>query len=416
MRVSAANMRALLKSMDFVRASCTRGEAEAAEVIAGRIRELGLRPAVEEFTLPYYSVQRVGLEVLEPYCKSYAAAAVGLSGSTPPEGLTARLEYVEDALEANCARAGGRIALMNKLSFDCYRRVAQAGACAFICCSGGVTRLPGRGSLEGRILRPGHLEAGRIPGVNVSAADAAEMIRRGARLLRLTVLQTETRSVSRNVIAELPGTSETGESVYFTAHYDSVPYSRGMYDNGSGCALNLELLRLFAAKPALRTLRFVWFGSEERGMLGSKSYVGEHAAELEKARLVVNTDSAGLALGANKAYVTGPEEACSLLRGCAAETGWPVEVAQDVYSSDGVPFAGQGVPVVNFCRFGPDGTVGIHDSSDLMAQLDLRKLAEMAEFIYGFARRAACAGVFPIEREMPENMVELLDKYLNNGK
>lgn len=91
----------------------------------------------------------------------------------------------------------------------------------------------------------------------------------------------------------------------FGAHYDSVLFSTGAYDNMSGSVIIMELLRYFAANPPRRTLKFNWFGSEEQGLLGSKAYVAAHEAELEKHRLMVNVDMAGPVLGSEHIFIMG---------------------------------------------------------------------------------------------------------------
>lgn len=71
-----------------------------------------------------------------------------------------------------------------------------------------------------------------------------------------------------------------------------------------------------------------------------------------------------------------------------------------------------GIPVVNFCRFGPDGSVGIHSRHDVSSQLDMKKLAEMTDFIFSFASMLADPQLFPLKPGIPDNMRSLLDKHL----
>ena len=72
----------------------------------------------------------------------------------------------------------------------------------------------------------------------------------------------------------------TDEIITFSAHYDSVSYSKGAYDNASGSACILELLAYFNQHKPDRTLRFIWCGSEEEGLLGSRDYVEKHKKDL----------------------------------------------------------------------------------------------------------------------------------------
>jgi Zn-dependent M28 family amino/carboxypeptidase len=93
---------------------------------------------------------------------------------------------------------------------------------------------------------------------------------------------------SNNVIAMLPGSDPKlkSEAVIYTAHYDHLgirPDSpgdniyNGARDNATGCAILLELARVFgqsAVKPR-RSILFASVTAEEQGMLGSE-YLGKH--------------------------------------------------------------------------------------------------------------------------------------------
>jgi len=65
------------------------------------------------------------------------------------------------------------------------------------------------------------------------------------------------------------------------AHYDSVDTAPGADDNASGVAVFLELAEMLYASPTPYTLRFVAFGAEEVGPLGSAVYV-EQLSEAER--------------------------------------------------------------------------------------------------------------------------------------
>ena len=67
------------------------------------------------------------------------------------------------------------------------------------------------------------------------------------------------------------GTKE--EWIVLTAHYDTTSLSHGAYDNMSGCAGLLGIMEYMKDKERNYGLRFVFCGSEERGLLGSKAYV-----------------------------------------------------------------------------------------------------------------------------------------------
>ena len=93
---------------------------------------------------------------------------------------------------------------------------------------------------------------------------------------------------SNNVIAMLPGSDPKlkSEAVIYTAHYDHLGIRpdtpgdniyNGARDNATGCAILLELARVFgqsAVKPR-RSILFASVTAEEQGLLGSE-YLGKH--------------------------------------------------------------------------------------------------------------------------------------------
>jgi Zn-dependent M28 family amino/carboxypeptidase len=94
--------------------------------------------------------------------------------------------------------------------------------------------------------------------------------------------------VSRNVLAMLPGADPVlgKEAVLYTAHYDhlgidpNLPDDKiynGANDNATGCAILLELARVWAGAPAApRSILFASVTAEEQGLLGSE-YLGKHS-------------------------------------------------------------------------------------------------------------------------------------------
>jgi hypothetical protein len=86
-----------------------------------------------------------------------------------------------------------------------------------------------------------------------------------------------------NVVAEIPGTDKKDEIVMLGGHIDSWSPGTGAADNAAGCAVCMEAVRILQAlglKPR-RTIRVVLWGAEEKGWVGSKSYVEQHFGDVE---------------------------------------------------------------------------------------------------------------------------------------
>ena len=216
-------------------------------------------------------------------------------------------------------------------------------------------------------------------------------------------------------MAELPGA--TDEWIVLTAHYDTTPLSRGSYDNMSGCiGLLCVLDALRSAAPHRYGLRFIFCGSEERGLLGSKAYVKAHEAEMEKMALNINVDMIGTYMGKFISVCSAEEALVSYIRYICAEKGWGMEARQGVYSSDSTPFADSGVPAVSFARVAQGSQATIHNRYDTMALLSDEQLLRDGAFIADFTRSMADAVKCPVKREIPENVKKELDEYLNRKR
>ena len=405
---------ALLEKIGFVRVSGSEEEKKAAGMLMEEVRALGVEAVLEPFPVTHYEVKKVKFEMLEPEYREFEVLGYGYSGCTDSEGLTAELAYVQQATPMELRNVKGKIVLINgRLTPDIYERIVKAGAAGFITWSGTVVDDVERTDIEKRELRESHWRHGKCPGITMRARDAMELVGSGAKTVRLTLVQEENERDSHNVIATLPGTECPDEEIYFVAHYDSTPYSNGVYDNGAGSAIILEMMRHFIANPPRRSLRFIWFGSEERGLLGSKYYVSAHESELEKMQLLINVDMAGPILGTDRAFITADVSLQHMVDYLGAEIGFPIHTVQDVYSSDSTPFADKGVPAISFARFGASGAAPGHDRNDLLEHLSAESLQKTTDFIQLFSERIVSSTWFPVPREMPDNMLEAIDNYMH---
>lgn len=96
-----------------------------------------------------------------------------------------------------------------------------------------------------------------------------------------------------NVVAELRGSEKPDECVVVCGHLDSWHQATGTTDNGTGATSTLEVARILTqvgAKPK-RSIRFLLWGGEEQGLLGSQAYVQRHRSEMDKVSCVYNHDT-----------------------------------------------------------------------------------------------------------------------------
>lgn len=402
----------LLKKIGFIRTSGTDEELKAANILLDEIKNIGLEGILDPFPVRNDSIQEVSFEVVEPYQKSYKVTGFTCSGNL--DETTAEFKYVEDINDIDLNDVKGKVILMNtRPTVKNFEKIVKSEALAFVTFQGTIKDTIEESDLEERKLRESVRKYGCLPGFNILARDAQEIVLKKASKVKLKLKQAEKTWTSHNVMVTIPGTTYPNEEINFCGHYDSVPFSTGVYDNGAGSVIIMELLRYFKENPPKRTMNFLWFGSEEVGLEGSKYYVKQYADKLDKSILTINVDVAGCVLGKELAMVTADESLCHYIEHLAKEIEFSINVKQQVYSSDSTPFAHAGVPAVSFARFGAEGGAFIHCRYDLIDWLSADSLAHTTEFVLAFAKRIDDARMNQVVRKMPDNMVKEINEYLN---
>ena len=405
-------MFSLVKKLDFVRLSGTQGEKRASEIIRAECERLGVNADTEPFTTLDGVVSETKLEVTASYIKSYSAAGYLRSASIDAE---LSLVYAEDGLEGNlCDVRGKAIILNNPVNKKNYAALIKAAPACVLTGDVDCFDREDESDLAPGMLRPSFADAfeERLCAVTLRKRDLFELISRGASSVRVKVVSRDTENTSRNVTAFIPGGELPQEIICFTAHMDSVRFSHGCYDNASGSAIMLEIMRHFALNPPRRSMRFIWTGSEERGLLGSRYYVEAHADEVARTCLNINLDLAGCAAGHEFAIVTGPKELTAYFDEMMKREGFAVETKTDIYSSDCVSYADKGVPAISIGRAGARGMSYIHDRRDTIDFVSAAALKKTASIAYTFARQIDAASEMPFERKIPEDIVKKIDEYL----
>ncbi len=297
-----------------------------------------------------------------------ALTMLGLGGSiaTPPEGITAPVVVVDsfEDLEARAAEAAGAIVLFD-VPFTTYGETvryrtegaiaaARAGAVASLIRSVGPYSLatPHTGTMRYEEGVP------RIPHAALSLEDALLLRRLAERgqtpVVTLTMgAQTEPDALSRNVVAELRGSERPEEVVVIGGHIDSWDVGQGAVDDGGGCVVAWEAVRLLkdlGLRPR-RTIRVVLWTNEENGLRGALAYRDSVAAEIENHVLAVESDGGVFApVGFG---VTASDEAFALIEPIE-ELLLPVLGESPVYPT-GIVRGGGGADIGPLMREGVPG-------------------------------------------------------------
>jgi Zn-dependent M28 family amino/carboxypeptidase len=164
-----------------------------------------------------------------------------------------------------------------------------------------------------------------------------------------------------NIVAETAG-GDPNRVVVIGAHLDSVSRGPGINDNGSGSATILEVAEVFASqqRETRNKLRFMWYGAEESGLIGSTIHVSRLSqAERDRIELMLNFDMIGspnyarfVYDGDNSAFPVGPGAAVG-----PEGSGEIERVFHDYFASQGL--ASAETPFSGRSDYGPFIAVGI---------------------------------------------------------
>ena len=128
------------------------------------------------------------------------------------------------------------------------------------------------------------------------------------------------------------------------------------------------------------------------------------------------THSEGMQLYSGYEVETGEQSAADYLDGLLRENGLAAEVRKDIYSSDSIPFADNGVAGVNFARAGAPGAAFIHDRNDQLFFLSPEGLNSTLQIVALFTEHVVNSFVLPVATTIPEDIKEKVDKYLFKKK
>jgi len=343
---------------------------------ADQLRKDGLEHVwTEEVLVPHWVRGKESARIVAPTEHRLAILALGGSVPTPAGGITGEVVEVDslEALRGLGERARGKIVLLSRemargygvengygalspLRGDGPGEAGRLGAIAALVRSLGTAsyRLPHTGATRYPADGP------QIPAAAVSAEDALLIGRLLAAGETVRVeLELGCKALpdvpSANVLAEIRGREKPDEVVLIGAHLDSWDVGTGATDDGAGCAMVLETMRLVRKLGLVprRTLRAVLFTNEENGLRGGRDYAERHLAEMPLHVAAIETDSGGappVAFGVS-AGAGGAETVRELVRPLA-DLG-----IKDVFPKGGgadiSPMRKHGVPLIGHM---PDST------------------------------------------------------------
>ena len=400
----------ILRDTAYARTGGSEQERSCAEYLKAACEAMGLAAQLEPFEVPMAEIREAALtcDGQEVPCTGYFCAA-----DADVEAPFCYLPSPNAAHPGLLSQCAGKIVLVDGyLRRWLYQDLLDAGAVGIITYDGHVNYSDH--DIDQRELRAQVHQGNRLPCVHINVKDAVRLVKSRVETAHIRLQQREYTGLSHNVAAEIPGQLDAW--ILLNAHYDSVRLSQGAYDNMSGAIGLLGIAEAFLKKPHRYGLKLQFCGSEERGLLGSKAYVQQHEAELEKIVLNINLDMIGCVMGGLAACCTAEERLVHFIEYFADLRGVGIQASQGVRSSDSTSLADHGVPAVSFVRRAPGNTAVIHNRYDTRALVDAQTLSKDIDFLADFICTLADAVFFPVRREIPDNMKEKLDVYLTRTR
>ncbi|MFJ8258587.1 M28 family peptidase [Peribacillus asahii] len=266
-KISADNMYNTIKYLSAVpREAGTEGEVRGVEYIESQFKSLGLETRRIPFPIYDYKTNRE-LAIVDGIDLKGHAFSSSASGD-----VTAELVNVGKALAGTVTDdVKGKIALVERGDNTFVEKVKNVSA------KGAVGVLMYNNSANGNNFGQAN---GEVPAVAITRAqglDLVERLKNGPVTATLDVDIEKIEKTSYVVEAKLKPNKnkDTGQIVTIGAHHDSVHLGPGANDDASGVSAVLELARIFVNTPIDSEVRFLTFGSEERGMVGSSYYVSQ---------------------------------------------------------------------------------------------------------------------------------------------
>ncbi|MDR6226012.1 M28 family peptidase [Desmospora profundinema] len=371
------------------RVTGTEQEEEASRYMERLFKRYGYKVSTQKFSIP----DRLEGTLTLPSDGNRELAIRIATGSAPTgdEGLRAPLVDAGLGGESDFPDdTAGKVALIRRGEYTFYdkaRNAEEAGASGVILYDHADALVPPSPSLGGNDVS--------IPVVAVTKKDG-EALLEAMQSDDVTVslfIQALGNQTSQNVMAIKKPKGKKGKDadiVYVTAHYDSVPYSPGANDNASGTGVLLELARIMKGLPTEKEVRFVAFGAEEIGLVGSRYYVSQLSSdEIRRSAANFNMDMVGTNWDqATQLYVNvvdgQPNLVWQYAQAAAERLGNDTLFLYQRGSSDHVAFYEAGIDAANFIRREPE-TANLepwyHTPEDTIDKIDQERLQEAGELV-----------------------------------
>jgi hypothetical protein len=329
----------------------TPGYAASVAYVAGLMRKAGYGVTIQQYV--YKKSEVVGVPQFRSAGRAYApdrdwyVARLSGAGTLTAPALMPRGSPDGCSPTDFAGFTRGDVALLRngECDFDTQVENAQAAGAAGVVL---YAATPERGAYEARLV-----DSAAIPVIGVvSYAIGNELLRRyesgHAPAVHIEIRKRTRSDIDYNVIADSPY-GDPHHVVVIDAHLDAI-YGAGILDNASGSTSILEVALDLAKTRTVNRLRYIWFGGEEIGLLGSRYYT-THLTQEELHDLAFDVDADVTATPNYDILIADPAHATKVKRfphNVVPESKIGNDYFKDFFDTGGV--------IARPARFGNDGT------------------------------------------------------------
>jgi hypothetical protein len=437
------------------RLTASKNGQRAEALTKDKLTELGLSNARREFAVKFtrggWENEKTYIALTEPYYTAFAATPRAWSGST--DGLvSAEVVYLnverEEDLEKYKGKLSGKAVLMpvtttytinfeplaSRLTPERLEELARdprpsafpgrrpGGFPASFALRGKIDSLIRNEKPVAVLHGSGSFNVPSSSGLNHTAGSPEPVLEislpiedhgRMARLvqknipvkLELDIKNTfyPTDTLVNNVIAEIPGADPKlkNEVVLIGAHLDSWHGGTGGADNGSGCIVMIEAMRILKELGVAprRTIRIALWGGEEQGLFGSRGYAQNLLYDLKEHKKLPGYDNFVLYLNMDNGsgrfrgvYLEENDMAVPFFQTWMepfVSLGFTTLSLRRTGSTDHVSFNSIGLPAYQFIQDPLEYGRTYHTLMDTYERLSLDDLRVNAALVAWFALNAA---------------------------
>lgn len=364
------------------RGTGTVGERIAAQYIASELTRLGVRPATDSGYFQRVPIKRA---VISDASLQFNGATYGAADFVWNTGGRAAFRAfggpimfvgaIDSTAVRRASEARGHVVVltgaMGAAALSYVPALTAAGAAGVIIAVSDSTiyNLYARSRGDARYFVDAQINdpvwQADLPVVIAGPRLAAQLTRRD----RFTKIEGEVQARVRTTVEDVSSVNVAGiipgrnprlanEIIAYTAHYDhlgvSTPDARGdsiyngFSDNAAGVSMLLAIADLMRRNPPARSVLFLFFTGEERGLLGSSFYASSPVLPLARMKAVINLDAGAPPAPPVNWRIAGGQASRlgQIAQTVAAANKWSAELSGASPNSDYWPFLQRNVPSI----------------------------------------------------------------------